>query len=82
MRHRRLMKMGLMKSDPIGSFAAGMYGRVFKQHGIMFNGKQEFRFNPDTCEYEEVKDKKEFKMVGRLTADGRPLQPKNGAKSI
>jgi len=82
MRHRRLMKMGVMKSDPIGSFAAEMYGQVFKNHGIMFNGRQKFQFNQDTCKYEEVKDKEVCKMVGRLTTDGRPLQRKIGSTKM
>ena len=52
-----------------------MYQQTFNGlDPIMINGKQEFRFNPVKCEYEEVTDKKDFKFVGRLDADGNPLK--------
>jgi hypothetical protein len=75
MRFQKIRYLGVIKSDPLRSFVSAMYQQTFNGlDPIMINGKQEFRFNPVKCEYEEVTDKKDFKFVGRLDADGNPLK--------
>merc|ERR1712013_626923 len=62
MRHRWLEKNGVMKKNPVGSFCATMFGKAYMNCRIMVNGNQEFTFNPDKGQYEEVKKEEDQKM--------------------